>query len=80
MDKEKKKIERPLCLELNDAKREIFDSITTIANKRNIPCFLLQNILFEALTQVKNGANNELEQANILYQRQVAENSNNENN
>lgn len=75
---EKKKIERPLCLELNDAKREIFDSITTIANKRNIPCFLLQDILFEALTQVKNGANNELEQANALYNRQLAIESNNE--
>lgn len=80
MDKEKKKIERPLCLELNDAKREIFESITTIANKRNIPCFLLQSILFEALTQIKNGANNELEQANILYQRQITESASNGNN
>lgn len=70
---EKENINRPLCLELNDAKREIFDSITAIATKRNIPYFLLQHILFEALTQVKNGANTELEQANILYQKQIAE-------
>ncbi len=78
MADEKKKVERPLCLELNDAKREIFESITTIANKRNIPCFLLQNILFEALTQIKNGATNELEQANAFYNVQLAKNSNEE--
>jgi|GEM_PF-5740459 len=69
MDNENKKVERPLCLELTDGKQEIFDAISEVAKRRNIPFFLLEYILSEALQQVKTGAKNEIAQASLVYER-----------
>lgn len=73
---DKKQIERPLILEMNDAENEIFKSISEIAHRRKIPFFLLKYILLEALQQIKDGAKNEVEQANVIYKRQMEDNEN----
>lgn len=67
------KVERPFCLELDDAKREIYDSITEISRKRKIPYYMLEFILNEALVQINIGANREREMAKINYERQLSE-------
>ncbi len=66
-------VERPFCLELDDAKREIYDSITEISRKRKIPYYMLEFILNEALVQVNIGANREREMSKINYERQLSE-------
>lgn len=64
---------RPLCLRIKDAKAEIFSSISNIAQKHTIPYSILDLIISDALYQIHAGMKNEVEQAEITYNRQVAE-------
>lgn len=79
MNKEKtslksaQKPERLLCLELESAKQEIFRAISVSASEHNIPNFLLEGILLEALSQVREGKRTEIETAEKIYQRQLDE-------
>ena len=75
MVKENKKVERPFILELNDGKREIFEAISEISQRHNIPFYILEYILSEAMQQVKAGADKEVLQAKITYDRYLSDNS-----
>lgn len=63
--------ERPFRLEFEDAKSEIFTSISEIAKRHNIPYFLLDGIITEVLYQVKDGAREESRTAEFIYQKQL---------
>lgn len=63
---------RPLCLELDEAKRDIIAAVNQ-ATARGIPCFLLEPILHEIFGQVSAHANNERQTAKELYNKQLAE-------
>ena len=71
--KEKTPPVRPLCLELEDAKAEIFSVITMTAKKHNIPFYLLESIVAEAAQQVSVFAKKERETAEKSYSQQLAE-------
>lgn len=62
-----------LCLELEEARQEIFTAVSDIANTHNIPFFLLEGVIFEILTQVKEGKRKEVDAAQQLYQKQLNE-------
>lgn len=64
---------RPLCLELEEAKAEIFAVINMTAKKHNIPFFLLEYIMQEATRQVVDLAKAERKQANENYTQQLAQ-------
>lgn len=64
---------RPLCLELEDAKAEIFAVINMTPKKHNIPFYLLESIVMEAARQVSEVARQERELAAADYEKQVAE-------
>lgn len=56
-------IQKPLVIELNEAKIELTQSINNVLRQRKLPCYLVEPILAELYSQVKEGARNELEAA-----------------
>lgn len=63
---------RPLCLRIKDAKNEICASITQSAQKHNLSYSILELIVSDALYQIQLGAKEEIEQANSVYNQQLA--------
>jgi hypothetical protein len=57
---DKKEIQRPLILEIDDAKTEIVQCLNGILN-RGLPCYIVELILSDAYTQIKNAAMAELD-------------------
>lgn len=64
---------RPFCLRYADARSEVFNAINAAMQIHGVPMFLMENILTEALNQVKAGANNEMQTASESYQAQMEE-------
>lgn len=63
-------LQKPLCLALIDAKKEIFDTINRVSKQNNIPYYLLESIVNEAALQVANCAKIERENAAREYAAQ----------
>lgn len=61
------KTERPICLEIEDAKLAIITCINKEATSRKLPMFLLEPILNEILNQVRNEKRKELDAAQKTY-------------
>lgn len=66
-EEKKKKIERPLCLEMRDAKAEIVAAVNNAIQKKRLPCFILRGILEEIMTSVKDVEKNEIAAAEAQY-------------
>ena len=64
---------RPTCLELVDAKAEIFKTINDVSKKRQIPFWLLESIILDAARQVSELAAKERENAKQAYEKQLEE-------
>lgn len=64
---------RPMCLELVDAKVDIFGIINALHEEKNIPLYLLEPIVSEAYRQVRNCARAERESAMKDYTDKLAE-------
>lgn len=64
---------RPLILEMDDARSEIFDVINRMASERHIPFYLLEGIVNDAARQVMDLAKAEREKAKCAYDKQLAE-------
>ena len=64
---------RPLVLELDDAREEIFGTINRLATERHIPFYLLEGIINDAAKQVSALAKAEREKAKQMYDEQLAE-------
>lgn len=73
MEEQKKEPLRPICLELEDAKAEIFAVVNMANKKRGIPFFLLESIVNEAARQVADFARQERETANRNYEQELLE-------
>ncbi len=75
MDKKKNtdKPARPLCLELQDAQAEIFGAIKQVAQKRHLPWYLIEPIISDAAKQVSGNARQERQSAAALYEKQLRE-------
>lgn len=57
------KARRPLCLEIEDARKELTDAVEQISANHGLPCYLLELILSDVLTRVQNGKRIELAEA-----------------
>lgn len=53
---------KPLILELDDAKKEFVKFINDLQS-RGLPCYLIEMVMSDALTQLHNVAKTELEMA-----------------
>ena len=65
MSTEKKKAApaaRPLILELEDAKANIYQEVN-VALRKGLPCYLVKDILEGLLSQIREGAKAEIEAA-----------------
>ena len=63
---------RPLCLELDDVKRDIVNVINA-ATKSGVPFFLLESIVNDCANQVSANARAERESAKAAYNKQLEE-------
>lgn len=70
---EKTKPVRPLVLELDGAREEIFGTVNRLATERHIPFYLLESMINDAARQVSSLAKTEREQAKRMYDEQIAE-------
>lgn len=70
---EKKEIQKPLILEMDEAKIEIIQVINKAIQVRKLPLYILDMVLSEIGSQIKEGAKQELNMA-----RQQVEAKNNE--
>ena len=65
MDKkvEEKQVQRPFILEMDEAKMEIVQVINNAIQVHKLPFYIVDMILSNICSQVKEGAKNELEMA-----------------
>ena len=64
---------KPLQLEFEAAKGLTFNAINNIIKQHNLPLFLMETILTEALRQVQLGAQNERAEAERIYKIKLEE-------
>ena len=69
---DKKKIQRPLILEIEDAKTELVQCINDILN-RGIPCYIVEMILSDLYAQIKSAATAELDRVRAQVEVQQDE-------
>ena len=56
-------MDTPLIVRMDEAKKSIVDFINDIMQQHQLPCYLLEPMISEIYTGIKEGANNELELA-----------------
>ena len=54
---------KPIILEIEEAKQEIIQCVNDIIHRHGLNCYLLEPTFAELYKQVKSGAQNELAQA-----------------
>ena len=69
---EEKNIQRPFILEIDESKIEVIQSINNIMQTHKLPCYIMDMILSEVGTQVKEGAKNEIARAKAQVVNQEA--------
>ena len=62
---------KPFCLDYEEATAEIVNAISQSSQEHNIPFYLLENIILNILTQIREGKRNELEMARQSYEQQL---------
>ena len=60
---EQNRIQKPLIIEMEDAKIEIAQVLNNAIQNRNLPLYIIDMILSEFIIQIKEGARKELEMA-----------------
>lgn len=68
---------KPLCLELDEAEKELNATVEQIAAKHGLPCYLLEPLVADVLAKLQNGKRIELENAKRSYEQKLAERSEN---
>ena len=66
-----KKPSRPICLELEDARAEVFKTISYIADKYHLPFFLMEDMFRDAWQRVAQLAESERKVALENYEKQL---------
>lgn len=57
------KMNRPLIIEIDEAKKEFIQVINNAIQVRKLPCYIISMILDDLHAQIKDGAKSELEMA-----------------
>ena len=64
---------KPLILEIDEAKTEIINVINNAIQVHKLPCYIVEMILTELRSQIKEGSRSELEMAKEQMKQGVAE-------
>ena len=68
-----KNIQKPLIVEIEEAKNELTEAIGNILQKHNLPCYLLEPTMSMLATQIKEGAKSELAMAKAQMDKEDGE-------
>lgn len=68
-------VNKPLCLELEEAANELNKAIEQISARHGLPCYLLEYLVSDVLTRLQNGKRTEIENARRSYEQKLAERS-----
>ena len=66
-------MEKPLVIEIDETKRDLVSVIDAATQIRKIPCYLLEMVLSDVLSQVQEVARREREFARQSFEKQLAE-------
>lgn len=69
---EENKIQKPLILEIDEAKSEIIQVINNAIQVHKLPCYIVDMILSDVGAQIKEGAKNELAMLKSQISEEVA--------
>lgn len=69
---------KPLCLELEEASKELNQAIEQISATHGLPCYLLELLVSDVLARLQNGKRIEIENARRSYEQKLAERSDND--
>ena len=59
---------KPLCLELEEAERELNTAIENISRVHGLPCYLLEPIVSRLLVTLQSGKRREIEEAKNAFE------------
>ena len=60
---EEKEIQKPIILEIDEAKTEIIQAINSAMQVHKLPCYIVDMVLSDIYAQIKEGAKSELTMA-----------------
>lgn len=66
-------MEKPFVIEIDETKRDLVSVIDAATQIRKIPCYLLEMLLSDVLSQVQEVARKEREFAKQSFEKQIAE-------
>lgn len=66
---------KPLCLEIDEATKELNSAIEQISARHGLPCYILELLVSDVLTRLQNGKRIELENAKRTYEQQLKKES-----
>ena len=61
--------EKPIILELDEAKRELAQCVNDILSRHNLNCYLIEPMFAEMHSQIKMSAQQELAQARAQFNK-----------
>ena len=64
---------KPLCLEIDEATKELNSAVEQISKAHGLPCYILELLVSDVLARLQNGKRIEIESAKRSYERQLAE-------
>lgn len=67
MTEKNKSKSKPLILAMKDAENELVKTVNELMSKNNLPCYFFELIFDKIHRQLKDGAKNELAQAERSY-------------
>ena len=66
--------QRPIILELDEAKQELVQFVNNILTRHKLPCYLIEPIFAELYSQIRMSAQNEIAQAREQFNTTQVEN------
>ena len=65
-------MDTPLIVKMERAKTSIVEFVNNIMQQEQLPCYLLEPTISEIYSEIRNGANNELEMAKQQMEQDIA--------
>ena len=66
-----KNTQKPLIVEIEEAKKEITEAVNNALQKHNLPCYLIEPTVSMLAMQLKDGAKSELEMAKAQMDEEI---------
>ena len=64
---------KPLCLEMEEAEKELNRFVEQLSKSHGLPCYLLEPVVSKVLARLENGKRLELEEAKKAYEKEESQ-------